>query len=110
MSYTDSSIPDNGSPTAGLGQGSCSPPPARPNLLAQANTWITQPRDDVYGAYDHSYMQPDGANQHTQAPIVTGTSVIAIKFSEGVVIAADNLGMSPLLSTSRFFSITSSPA
>lgn len=41
-------------------------------------------------------MQPDGANQHTQAPIVTGTSVIAIKFSEGVVIAADNLGRSSL--------------
>ncbi|CRK40144.1 hypothetical protein BN1708_020686, partial [Verticillium longisporum] len=26
-----------------------------------------------------------------QSPIVTGTSVIAIKYSEGVVIAADNL-------------------
>lgn len=28
---------------------------------------------------------------HTQSPIVTGTSVIAIKYSTGVVIAADNL-------------------
>ena len=30
-------------------------------------------------------------NQHTQQPIVTGTSVLAVKFSSGVVIAADNL-------------------
>jgi len=33
----------------------------------------------------------NGPNQHTQAPIVTGTSVIALKFKDGVVIAADNL-------------------
>jgi 20S proteasome subunit beta 7 len=37
-------------------------------------------------------MQDNGPNQHTQQPIVTGTSVVAIKFNEGVVIAADNLG------------------
>ena len=51
-----------------------------------------QPRDDVYGAYDSSYLQSHGPNQHTQQPIVTGTSVIALKFQDGVVIAADNLG------------------
>ena len=40
-------------------------------------------------------MQPNQApNQHTQQPIVTGTSVVAIKFQDGVVIAADNLGES----------------
>ncbi|ORY62201.1 20S proteasome subunit [Pseudomassariella vexata] len=50
-----------------------------------------RPRDDVYGAYDASYMQNNGPNQHTQQPIVTGTSVVAIKFKDGVVIAADNL-------------------
>jgi hypothetical protein len=53
-----------------------------------------QPRDDVYGAYDHSHFQTQGPNQHTQSPIVTGTSVVAAKFKDGVVIAADNLGMS----------------
>jgi 20S proteasome subunit beta 7 len=37
-------------------------------------------------------QQAHGPNQHTQSPIVTGTSVIAVKFSEGIVIAADNLG------------------
>lgn len=29
---------------------------------------------------------------NTQAPIVTGTSVIGIKFNGGVILAADNLG------------------
>ncbi|GAP90404.2 putative proteasome component PRE4 [Rosellinia necatrix] len=50
-----------------------------------------RPRDDVYGAYDASYMQSNGPNQHTQSPVVTGTSVLAMKFKDGVVIAADNL-------------------
>ncbi|KAF1355479.1 nucleophile aminohydrolase [Delphinella strobiligena] len=50
-----------------------------------------RPRDDVYGAYDHSHFAEGGPIQHTQSPIVTGTSVIAVKYNEGVVIAADNL-------------------
>ncbi|KAK3497164.1 nucleophile aminohydrolase [Neurospora hispaniola] len=50
-----------------------------------------RPRDDVYGAYDHSYLQNNGPKQATQAPIVTGTSVIAMKYKDGVVMAADNL-------------------
>ncbi|KAI0483251.1 proteasome endopeptidase complex, beta subunit [Xylariaceae sp. FL0804] len=50
-----------------------------------------RPRDDVYGAYDASYMQTNMPNQHTQSPIVTGTSVVAMKFKDGVVMAADNL-------------------
>ncbi|ESZ98862.1 proteasome component PRE4 [Sclerotinia borealis F-4128] len=58
------------------------------NHLPQA--W-GRPRDDVYGAYDASYLQQNGPNQHTQQPIVTGTSVVALKFKDGVVIAADNL-------------------
>ncbi|KAG6004194.1 hypothetical protein E4U21_001335 [Claviceps maximensis] len=50
-----------------------------------------RPRDDVYGAYDASYMQNNAPTAHTQQPIVTGTSVVAMKFKDGVVIAADNL-------------------
>lgn len=50
-----------------------------------------RPRDDVYGAYDHSHLRPSMPNQHTQEPIVTGTSVVALKYNGGVVIAADNL-------------------
>jgi hypothetical protein len=52
----------------------------------------SQPRDDVYGPYNHGYLQTSHPNQHTQSPIVTGTSVVAMKFKDGVVIAADNLG------------------
>lgn len=55
--------------------------------------FFLQPRDDIYGAYDASYLHSNGPKQATQAPIVTGTSVIALKFKDGVVIAADNLGM-----------------
>ncbi|TPX15631.1 uncharacterized protein E0L32_004329 [Thyridium curvatum] len=50
-----------------------------------------RPRDDVYGAYDASYLHTSGPKQATQSPIVTGTSVIAIKYKDGVVMAADNL-------------------
>lgn len=37
-------------------------------------------------------MTDNGPKQNTQQPIVTGTSVIAVKFKDGVVMAADNLG------------------
>ncbi|KAM3514252.1 hypothetical protein MY11210_002141 [Beauveria gryllotalpidicola] len=50
-----------------------------------------RPRDDVYGAYDHSYVQENAPRTHTQQPIVTGTSVIGVKFKDGVIVAADNL-------------------
>ncbi|KAK3363115.1 nucleophile aminohydrolase [Lasiosphaeria hispida] len=50
-----------------------------------------RPRDDVYGAYDASYLQTSGPKNATQSPVVTGTSVIALKFKDGVVMAADNL-------------------
>jgi len=50
-----------------------------------------RPRDDVFGPYDPSYLQTTGPKTATQQPIVTGTSVIAIKFKDGVVMAADNL-------------------
>lgn len=45
----------------------------------------------MYGPYDHSYLNKSGPKQATQAPVVTGTSVIALKFNGGVVMAADNL-------------------
>ncbi|RKF64779.1 putative proteasome subunit beta type-7 [Golovinomyces cichoracearum] len=56
-----------------------------------------RPRDDIYGPYDSSYLQTYGPKQQTQTPIVTGTSVIAVKFKDGVVIAADNLGNSTVV-------------
>lgn len=45
----------------------------------------------MYGPYDHSYMQSSMPKTHTQSPAVTGTSVLGVKFKDGVVVAADNL-------------------
>lgn len=60
----------------------------------------------MYGAYDHSYLQTSGPTTHTQQPIVTGTSVIAVKFKDGVVIASDNLGeLSTACSMSRYLTV-----
>ncbi|CEJ54549.1 putative proteasome subunit beta type-7 [Penicillium brasilianum] len=53
-------------------------------------TW-GRPRNDVYGAYDPSYLQSTGPKTHTTSPAVTGTSVIGVKFNGGVALATDNL-------------------
>ncbi|CAN8098587.1 unnamed protein product [Discula destructiva] len=50
-----------------------------------------RPRDDIYGAYDPSYLTSNGPKTATQSPAVTGTSVLGLKFADGVVLAADNL-------------------
>ncbi|RMZ80722.1 hypothetical protein DV738_g2598, partial [Chaetothyriales sp. CBS 135597] len=60
-------------------------------LISTGKTEFDQPRDDVYGPYDSSYLQPSAPLTHTSSPIVTGTSVLGAKFKDGVVIAADNL-------------------
>jgi 20S proteasome alpha/beta subunit len=38
------------------------------------------------------------ANEFRQ-PIVTGTSVLAIKYKDGIMMAADNLGEHPIILT-----------
>ncbi|KAL9616921.1 MAG: hypothetical protein Q9160_008269 [Pyrenula sp. 1 TL-2023] len=63
------------------------------NHLPQA--W-GRPRDDVYGPYDHSLVNQTAPISHTQSPAVTGTSVLGVKFKDGVVIAADNLDIKRL--------------
>jgi len=50
-----------------------------------------RPRNDVYGAYDPSYLQSTGPRTASSGPGMSGTSVVAIKYKDGVVIAADNL-------------------
>ncbi|OQD70017.1 hypothetical protein PENDEC_c027G04574 [Penicillium decumbens] len=50
-----------------------------------------RPRDDVYGAYNPSYLQTSGPKAHTSSPAVTGTSVVGVKFNGGVALATDNL-------------------
>lgn len=44
------------------------------------------------GAQIKSSQKPQDPRQHTTRPIVTGTSVLAIKCSDGVIMAADTLG------------------
>ncbi|KII84727.1 hypothetical protein PLICRDRAFT_126612 [Plicaturopsis crispa FD-325 SS-3] len=53
---------------------------------------------DVYGTYPIAQRLHAGPKdafsagvQHTQQPIVTGTSVLAIKYKDGIMLAADNL-------------------
>lgn len=82
----------NGSLSRNLGPGKPSLlPPQIPRYPSLTKT--LQPRNDVYGAYDPSYLQSTGPKTHTTSPAVTGTSVIGVKFNGGVALATDNLGM-----------------
>ncbi|KZT01641.1 proteasome endopeptidase complex beta subunit [Laetiporus sulphureus 93-53] len=59
-----------------------------------------RPRNEMYDQYNtfplhhrpshHKDAFADGV-QHTQQPIVTGTSVLAIRYKDGIMMAADNL-------------------
>ncbi|EGW32111.1 uncharacterized protein SPAPADRAFT_61193 [Spathaspora passalidarum NRRL Y-27907] len=63
-----------------------------------------RPSNETYGAYNHQIANagvPDNTTHasldafpkmHTQQPIITGTSVIASKFNNGIIMAADNVG------------------
>lgn len=66
-----------------------------------------RPNDNTYGRYnqnianatpyayeEQSALSDTGAfpKMNTQQPIITGTSVISLKFKDGVILAADNLG------------------
>lgn len=52
-------------------------------------TGITPSFDSSYIGQHAAALKP--ANAHTQSPIVTGTSVLGLKFKDGVMLAADNL-------------------
>ncbi|CDR38594.1 CYFA0S02e03466g1_1 [Cyberlindnera fabianii] len=59
-----------------------------------------RPSDATYGAYNTAIANASPSTQpshsmptmNTQQPIVTGTSVVSMKFKDGIIIAADNLG------------------
>lgn len=62
-----------------------------------------RPSEATYGTYDHSIANASNVNRdtlnrtefprmHTQQPMITGTSVIGIKYQDGVIMAADTMG------------------
>lgn len=61
-----------------------------------------RPDDAVYGAYNHAIANASShgnvqeetsfPKMNSQQPIITGTSVNSIKFKDGVIVAADNMG------------------
>ncbi|CUM65334.1 uncharacterized protein PRCAT00002969001 [Priceomyces carsonii] len=61
-----------------------------------------RPSNETYGHYNkdiaNASLHEDQASaadfpkMHTQQPIITGTSVIASKFKDGIIMAADNMG------------------
>lgn len=63
-----------------------------------------RPRNDVYGQYNYQIANATISNDadscnltnfpkmNTQQPIITGTSVVSLKFKDGIIMAADNLG------------------
>lgn len=53
-----------------------------------------RPSDETYGQYNHAIANAKSQipTLHTQQPIITGTSVLGLKFKNGVAIAADNMG------------------
>lgn len=56
-----------------------------------------RPDDVTYGKYSYDIANAkktasDFPSMHTQQPIITGTSVIGLKYNNGIIIAADHLG------------------
>jgi len=59
-----------------------------------------RPSDATYGQYNYDianaqaidHHNNDFPKKHTQNPIITGTSVIALKYKDGIIMAADNMG------------------
>jgi len=43
--------------------------------------------------YDTGYQAPSQPATHTTQPIVTGSSVLGLKYKGGVILAADTLGL-----------------
>lgn len=63
-----------------------------------------RPDDSTYGEYNYNIAHASNVDRnktqaktefpkmHTQQPMITGTSVIAIKYNDGIVMAADHMG------------------
>jgi 20S proteasome subunit beta 7 len=62
-------------------------------MTAPGQTWSSQPYLDHISAGPASHHSDafDEARQHTQQPIVTGTSILALKYKDGIMMASDTL-------------------
>lgn len=51
----------------------------------------------------HTKLRAAHADSRTRQPIVTGTSVLALKYKDGIMMAADNLGTVHLDAINSFY-------
>ena len=63
-------------------------PRSRDNVLFESNDWLPGRI-----AVDKPVSQVERPITHTQSPIVTGTSVLGIKYKDGIMLSADTLGI-----------------
>jgi 20S proteasome subunit beta 7 len=85
-----------------LGPGVCGPELLVPTSAVLERPPAPKPQQPTAGGHTfmvdpHALIAADNASadptrQHTKYPYVTGTSVLAIKYKDGVLIAADTLG------------------
>lgn len=62
-------------------------------MTAPGQTWSSQPYTDHISSGPESHYSDafDQARQHTQQPIVTGTSILALRYKDGIMMASDTL-------------------
>lgn len=62
-------------------------------MTAPGQTWSSQPYLDHISAGPTAYLIDafDDARKHTQQPIVTGSSILALRYRDGIMMASDTL-------------------
>lgn len=62
-------------------------------MTAPGQTWSSQPYLDHISAGPGAHASDafDNARKHTQQPIVTGTSILALRYKDGIMMASDTL-------------------
>ena len=93
-------VPHQGALARGFSAVCSCPPTTRPTseygsftMTAPGQTWSSQPYlDHISAGPDaHASNAFDDARKHTQQPIVTGTSILALRYKDGIMMASDTL-------------------
>jgi len=66
--------------------------PAKSMFPKCAPLWSNGPDVQGYHSFPNKTLGAPGPNRHTQSPVTTGSSVFAMKYEGGVMVAADTLG------------------